>query len=212
MNKTFIAIFVFTILAVGLGVSWVNREKVSQSSSLTPIPAKSVNPDELPGIMIGAEPWLPETERLRERLAAIGLPALTTEGTTLHTHQHIDIFINGKQISVPADTGINEKDNFISPIHTHENNAIIHVESPTVQTFTLGQFFDIWGVRFIQECLGGYCNENEKTLQVFSNGQPLTGSFRDLPLTERQEIVVVYGDSSAVPSPIPSTFIFPPIL
>jgi hypothetical protein len=45
-----------------------------------------------------------------------------------------------------------------SPIHTHDTSGIVHIESPTVRPFTLGQFFDVWGVRFTSDCIGGDCN------------------------------------------------------
>jgi hypothetical protein len=34
-----------------------------------------------------------------------------------------------------------------SPLHTHDTSGIIHVESPTVRSFTLGEFVDLWGGR-----------------------------------------------------------------
>ena len=78
----------------------------------------------------------------------MGLPALTAEGEALHTHQHIDIYVDGQPVVVPAYIGINATEGFLSPIHTHDSTGIIHVESPTVRDFTLGEFFDVWGVRF----------------------------------------------------------------
>ena len=29
-------------------------------------------------------------------------------------------------------------------LHTHTNDGVIHVESPTQRLYTLGDFFDIW--------------------------------------------------------------------
>lgn len=41
-----------------------------------------------------------------------------------------------------------------------------------VRDFTLGDFFDIWGVRFDGHCVGGACDGGGRTLSVFVNGQP----------------------------------------
>jgi hypothetical protein len=170
----------------------------------------NVDPNNLSGIQTGDAPWPVEIDHLGNRLSALGLPALQKEGTVLHIHQHLNIFIDGKNVSVPAGIGINTDAMFISPIHTHENDAIIHVESPTAQEFTLGQFFDIWGVRFTDKCIGGYCNQGDKTLRVFLNGNLFSGDPRKLVLQQHQEIVVTYGTPEDLINPIPSTYVFPP--
>ena len=46
----------------------------------------------LPGLQTGRAPWDPGWAHLTGRLAAIGLPALTAEGTALHIHQHLDVW------------------------------------------------------------------------------------------------------------------------
>lgn len=172
-------------------------------------PSVPVNPDNLPGIQKGNVPWPAELNHLKERLSAINLPALSEEGSVMHIHEHLDIFIDGKPVSVPAGIGVNEPANFISPIHTHDNDAIIHVESPTIQKFTLGQFFDIWGVRFTANCIGGYCADSNKALKVYVNGNLSSGDPRQIELQERQEIVVVFGTPDESPKPIPATYEFP---
>lgn len=137
------------------------------------------------------------------------MPALSAEGTTLHIHQHLDIFINGKQVSVPAGIGINQAAGSIADIHVHDSTGVIHVESPTVRTFTLGQFFDIWGVRFTKNAIGGYATSEEATLKVYSNGKLYEGDPRQLPLKAHQEIVIVYGTDQEAPQTIPSSYVFP---
>lgn len=161
-------------------------------------------------LQTGPAPWPPDTKHLREHLADIGLPALASEGVALHTHQHLDIFINNQAVTIPARIGIGPDNSFISPIHTHDTTGFIHVESPTVTTYTLGQFFDIWGVRFSDTCLGGYCHNSSQTLSLYSNGRKIQNNFRSLTLSAHQEIVLIYGTSAALPSPIPTGYIFPP--
>lgn len=164
------------------------------------------DPSTLPGLQTGTVPWVIELAHLRERLQASGLPALSSEGSALHIHQHLDIFVNGQAVSIPAGIGVDQMGGFISPIHVHDTTSIIHVESPIVQTFTLGQFFDTWGVRFTNDCIGGYCATATSTLKIYADGTPYKGDPRVLPLKEHEEIVVVYGTG---PASIPSTFAFP---
>ena len=41
-----------------------------------------------------------------------------------------------------ADIGVDDQRHQISPLHSHETDGVIHIESPDpVATFTLGQFF-----------------------------------------------------------------------
>lgn len=161
----------------------------------------------LPGIQTGAAPWLPDIENLLSRLKAINLPALYEEGNALHIHQHLDILVNGKPVTVAAGIGINPIARFISPLHTHDVSGVIHVESDIVRDFTLGQFFDVWGVRFSKNCVGGYCAKGTDTLRVFVNGEAVSGDPRSLVLREHQEIAVIYGPPTANLS-VPSTYRF----
>ena len=165
----------------------------------------------LDSVSTSTAPWPAETAHLRERLSAIGLPALSNEGTALHIHQHLDIFIHGTTTPVPEGIGIHEADgaNFIASIHVHDTTGIVHVESPTVQTFTLGQFFDIWGVRLSSTCIGGYCSDGTNTFKLYVNGMLYADDPRKLELASHQEIVITYGTDAEVPKTIPSTYAFP---
>lgn len=163
----------------------------------------------LSGIQTGPPPWRAETTQLRARLGAIGLPALTSEGQVQHTHQHLDLYVDGRQVTVPADIGIDRVAGYLAPIHTHDATGIIHVESPVVRDFTLGAFFDVWGVRFDNHCIGGECDGNGRLLSVFVNGQAFAGDPRSIVLVAHQEIVVAIGIPDALPKPIPASYAFP---
>src|SRR6476619_7075254 len=130
---------------------------------------------------------------LRLRLRALGLPALGREGSALHVHQHLDMFVNGRRVAVPAGIGIGAAQGFISPLHTHDASGIVHVESPDVRTFTLGDLFDVWGVRLTRRCLGGYCARGAERLRVYVDGRQVAGEPRTLPLAAHAEIVVAFG-------------------
>lgn len=166
-------------------------------------------PSSVPWLQTGSVPWDIGTDHLKDRLTAIGLPALSAEGTALHIHQHLDLNINGQTIAIPPHIGINETAGFISTIHVHDTTGIIHVESPTIQTFTLGQFFDIWGVRFTPECIGGYCTSASNILRIYINGSLYQGNPRDLALAPHQEIFIFYGAIDQLPKIIPSSYEFP---
>jgi hypothetical protein len=171
----------------------------SASSNVPTTPPPVVNVAALPGLEAGPPPWPAELEHLRARFDALGLPA--RQGTALHVHQHVDVFVNGKRVIVPAGIGIG--DGFISPLHTHDASGVIHVESPTVRSFSLAEFFAVWGVRLTKTCLADECGAGE--LHLFVNGKPAADPNR-IVLTQHLELAVAFGPP---PKPIPSSYRFP---
>jgi len=168
------------------------------------------DPSALPGIRATTLPWSPEIQNLKARLSAINFSALAHEGSALHIHQHLDLFIKGDHVPVPPGIGIHEQAGFISALHTHETNGVIHVESDKIQDFTLGQFFDVWGVRLTKDCIGGYCTSATSSLKLYVNGTPVTEDPRQLVLAPHQQITLMYGTAAEMPKIIPSSYSFAP--
>ena len=193
---------VAAVLTVGLAV--IGARARGASSTLPSLPTGA-----LPGELVGNAPWPANIGRLAARLSVIGVPALLQEGTALHIHQHVDVYVEGRHVTVPAGIGIDRAEGFIAPIHTHDASGVVHVESPDVRPFTLGQFFAVWGVRFSDRCLGGYCAAGPSRVSVLVDGRRVAGDPRQVVLAEHDEIVVSYGTSAQLPRPLPSSFDFP---
>lgn len=160
----------------------------------------TVNYNTLPGIRKTKAPWPPEYASLSDRLQPLGLNALSQEQLAFHIHQHLDIFVNGKPVpgGVPALIGINDN-SYITELHTHTPDGIIHVESAKNVDFTLGQFFAEWAVFLNSQCVGAYCNG----LKWYVNGVQQTGNPENLVLKNHQEIAIVVGKP---PKQIPKTY------
>ncbi|MGW2346170.1 hypothetical protein [Streptomyces sp. NPDC001661] len=112
------------------------------------------------------------------RVRAAGLEMLDTEKLTMHIHPHLTVYAGGRQVTVPADIGIDrsgEKPRF-SPLHTHDTSGTLHVESAQWQDFTLGQFLTEWGVRPL--CLAEV------------DGNAVAGDPASIVLRDRQEITL----------------------
>ncbi len=171
-------------------------------------PSASLSYHELSGMQTGAPPWGTELGTLRARLEADGLPVLEKEVTDIHFHLHLDVLVDREPVTVPEGMGFGSDIGVISPIHTHDTSGVIHVESPSGRTYTLGQLFDVWGVRFSDRCLGE-CAESDREVRVFADGTELTQDPRLLVLGRHQEIVVTLGTSDQVPDPVPSEYSFP---
>jgi hypothetical protein len=197
-----IAVVLAVVLVAGIGglaVSAAGRHRQAAPS-----------PAGLAGLQTGPAPWSANTAGLAERLRAIGVPPLSPlEGTAIHIHQHLDLYVDGRKVTVPAGIGIDPAVGF-APLHTHDPSGVLHVESPTVRSYTLGQFFAVWGVRLTPSCLGGYCAGGGRQLRVFVDGKPVRGDPSAITLEPHQEIVIAFGTAAQLPSQGPSTYQFPP--
>ena len=63
-------------------------------------------PAHLSGELVGRAPWPRNIVGLGARLDALGLPALAQEGTAQHIHQHLDLYVSGRRVTVPAGSAV----------------------------------------------------------------------------------------------------------
>lgn len=186
----------------------------SSAGSRAPAPAKvALGPSfdgigALPGALHGGPPWNPAPE-LRARLKAIGLPALGQEALNQHIHQHLDLFVDGRHVTVPALVGIDQVAGFLTILHTHDPSGIIHVESPNFAAFSLGQFFAVWGLPLSQRCIGSLCAGAGKELRAWVDGAPVNADPTRIVLAPHQEIVLAYGTPAQMPTKVPASYPFP---
>ena len=197
-----IAAAVAVVVLAGVVVFVLTRPKENVTAP------KAFNQADLPGLITSQnlDEWTANTTDLPARISDLGLPPLTaSEQLAFHIHQELQIFIDGRQFTVPAFIGIDQAGGQISAIHVHATDGVIHVESPTVRDFTLGDFFGVWGLNFTPTAIGGFENLGGKTLQVFLNGKEYTGNPTKLVLKNHDIIVVTYGTPQEVPQ-IPTEF------
>src|SRR5258705_5152428 len=185
------------IVGIVLGVVLSRGSSSAATTGTTTIPWGKI-----PGLQTGPPPWGNSSAVLGDRLTLLHLDALGQEGAVIHIHQHLDVYVNGKKVTVPALIGIDTAGQFLTQVHTHDTTGIVHVESPSKRTFTLGDFFGEWGVKLTGNCLGRYCGN----LHWWINGKKMTGNAAQLLLKEHEEIVVAAGKP---PSKVPSTYKFP---
>jgi len=176
----------------------------------------------------GAVPW-PRPLQTAQLAEAAGSELETVEHLDYHVHAHLDVFVNGQPVEVPAAIGIVIDDPAvkefptesgtdyggidpkegcenpcISPLHTHSADGVLHTESAITSPNTLGQFFTEWDVALDAECVGGYCAP-EATIEVFIDGEPYEGNPADIELVDEREIAIVVGSP---PAEVPSEFDF----
>jgi hypothetical protein len=118
---------------------------------------------------------------------------------------HLKILADGHNVVVPQNMGLDATNQVYSPIHTHDERGVIHIEADTKDfVATLGEVFDVWGVKFDKDCLGGFCDG----VKVYVNGKQVD-QYADLPLHSHDAVTVVAGAPPKDFTP-PSTFKFAP--
>lgn len=108
----------------------------------------------------------------------------TNNWHTIHWHFTLSISVYGQQATIPAGVGIHPDlwkyhalDAYgtnpgTAPMHTHDDTGLIHIEAtgPPI-SYTLGDFFAIWGLTFNDNCLSNLCVSNSTVINMFVNGE-----------------------------------------
>ncbi len=115
------------------------------------------------------------------------------ESLAMHIHAGVRIIINGEEVKIPAGVGIVGNRERI--LHTHEPNGVIHIESPVVRDYTLGDFFKVWGMRLTDSCIFEYCNNETHRLVMLVNGVPQE-NIKDYVLKNGDSIILIYDEIS----------------
>ena len=144
-----------------------------------------------------------------------GVQCDTGEQTAYHIHAHLAVFPGRAQRTIPEGIGIpppqqvtqTSSGPFVTGgacfywLHTHDRTGVIHIESPTQRSYTLGQFFAIWN----QPLSGGRVGPAKGPVTAIVDGRRYSGDPAGITLTAHELIQLDVG--SAVPF---RPFTFPP--
>jgi hypothetical protein len=155
------------------------------------------------GLQATTAPWQPEYRALETRLQALNLP--TQSDSAYHVHAVVRLYVNGRQVEVPAQIGIDPEGRFLAPLHTHDRSGVIHMEASQAYPFTLGQFFTIWGVKFTNAQLGAYVADAANVLSVYANGTHVSDPVGYV-MKPHDHILVAYGKPGSFPTSFNYTF------
>ena len=131
-----------------------------------------------------------------------GIQCGASEEVAYHIHSHLAVYVDGSPRAIPAGIGI------VSPVaqpssagqfdsatrcyywlHVHAQDGVIHVESPTVRTYTLGQFFAIWRQPLTAHRVG----PDQGSVTAFVDGRRYTGDPAQIPLRAHEDIQLDVG-------------------
>jgi hypothetical protein len=142
-----------------------------------------------------------------------GIKCQRNEKVVFHIHAHLTLFANGKPRAVPAGIGIwppigpqNYRNglfgvtqaNCLSWLVTRYSDGLIHIEAPFQRSFSLGEFFDLWGQPLSRSQVG----PAHGAVTAIVNGTVWTGDPRQLPLTAHAQIQLEVGKPLVAPQTI----------
>jgi hypothetical protein len=129
-----------------------------------------------------------------------GIRCDSSEGSVFHIHQHVALYDHGKHVAIPSDVGRPILAGCFYWIHTHTPDGIIHIESPILRTFTLGEFFDIWG-QPLSATAAGPARVRRGEVRAFLDGRRYPGDPRRIELSQHADIVIEAGPPYVRPRP-----------
>lgn len=154
-----------------------------------------------------------------------GIPCDQLEHTQVHYHAALQIIYNGNVVNLPDDIGIQYSTGATVScyywLHVHAaNKNTIHIESPASDTFTLGQFLDVWNAWSQRNGHGAQkfdsthfstftLTPDQKIVTYIDLGDgkgslPATGGYKNITLKSHEVISIVISP----PDTKPPTFTF----
>lgn len=142
------------------------------------------------GVTVGVPTWPDGATASGGNGAPVaGVNCLVTED--YHIHAHLTILRDGNALAVPAHIGLQ---GCAYELHTHDQSGVIHVETSSARTFTLGQLFAVWGQPLSRSNVAGISglpvtvlyNDNDTV-------QEWTGDIGALELSSHRSITIELG-------------------
>lgn len=166
-------------------------------------PAPPLGPDGYEGVPVPNAAPLASRASMAVGQKVDGISCQSNFHLLFHWHAALTIFANGKQSQIPAGVGIIDpkevKNSKGQPyiqegkcfywLHTHAPDGVIHIESPVQRGFTLGNFFDEWGLALSPDQVG----PAKGRVTAFYDGKVYQGNPRDIPLVDKSQIQLDVG-------------------
>ena len=145
---------------------------------------------------------------LHEGQVVDGVPCLRADLPEHHMHVHVGVYVDGVAVRVPAGIGVGRPWGFDNTgflangscfawLHTHDTTGVIHIATPELIVFTLGQLFEVWG----QPLSSGGAFNYSGTPVVLVNGRRYEGDPRTIAFRPFENIVLELGKPPAAPPP-----------
>jgi hypothetical protein len=149
-----------------------------------------------------------------------GMECVTSEGSIIHIHSYLELYVNGQPATLPPGVGIvgppgtgvsalgsDGLKSCLYPLHVHDGEPnIVHIESPVQRTYTLGDFFDLWGQPLSATQMMGNKADSAHTLvfEVFDASGKMTLVTTDpraIEFASRETVVILYNSPNVQAKP-----------
>ena len=212
---TAVAALIAGAAAIGGGANSTSPAATLPPRELAPLASLGkLNPVGAPGALGPEAVPEPDAPQLADGPSASASPTIDgiqcqgAEQVLFHIHTHLTLFVNGAPRRIPYGVGIPGAQLSSTPagpyvaagscfywLHTHAADGIIHIESPVQRTYTLGNFFDVWGQRLGPNEVGPVSGP----VTALYNGQVFRGNPRQVPLTRHAQIQLEVGRPLVTP-------------
>ena len=131
------------------------------------------------------------------------------EQLAVHYHAHLSIVVDGNETLVPAGVGIDNTNQCLYWMHTHQADGVIHIEAPksaASRKFTLGNLFDIWHKKLDSTHVGDTALTSSQKLEMWVDGKRYDGNPRAIVLGAHTLVVLEVTPPTVDPPP---SFTFP---
>jgi len=165
-------------------------------STLPPLSATVVPLDD--NHMVGVRHWDDGATSSGGQGQPVGaLECLELLPQSFHVHAHLSIFLNGEALAIPRHIGIvqTSSSECLYPTHTHDRTGLVHLEWEVPTTFTLGQFFSVWGQPLERNDVAGLMGMPVVVYVTDDDGivHEHTGDLAAVELRSHREITIQIG-------------------
>lgn len=109
----------------------------------------------------------------------------------MHIHPHLTIIVNGERRLIPDDLGVSPGCHHY--IHRHPEDDKIHVESPVLRNFTVGEIFQTWGQPFSRDQVLDVRTDATHEIIMTVNGRQ-ADTYENTVMRDNDEIVIEYRE------------------
>jgi len=198
------------VLAATAAAAKLPLAPLASAGKLVPAPSPGkMGPEGVP-VPSGSLLAQPQTVKLDQTIAGVRCERI--EKIAFHVHAHLTIFVDGKAKVIPYGVGIGpplegvntpagpfvELGSCFMWLHTHALDGIIHMEAPKPMSFTLGQFFAVWGLPLSKTRVGPATGK----VTAFYNGKVWTANPGSIPLSSELQVQLDVGKPVVAPEHI----------
>ena len=209
-RRALLVVGAVALVAAGTAAAALPLKPLSSLGRLTPAPAPGpLGPE---GVPVPQGPIFANPAVVKKGQTIDGVTCDATEKVAFHIHAHLTLFVSGRAYRIPYGIGIGphargrehdrrplrDRGSCFMWLHTHALDGIIHIEAPKLQTFTLGQFFAVWGQKLSTLRLGSHLGK----VTAFYNGKVWTANPARIPLTSEAQIQLDLGKPLIAPQHI----------